>query len=118
MPDIFIDGMRVVYSDNVRNLGINMDVNLTFNAHVNEISAKVFARLRSLWTSHHILPHRTKLLSVKSLILPLITYCDSVYSSNLKAKSIRVLERAFAACIPGPEWLLKGASGAKQTKAL
>lgn len=76
-----------------------MDVNLSFDAHVNDISAKVFSRLRSLWPNNHLLPWQTRQMMVKSLIMPLFTYCDAVYSSNLKAKSIRVLERVFAACV-------------------
>lgn len=76
-----------------------MNTDLTYAAHANEISAKVFPRLRSFWPNHHILPLSTRLMLVKSLILPLFTYCHSVYTSNLKAKSIRVLERAFAACV-------------------
>lgn len=99
MPNIVIDGVTINYSDNVRNLGITMDANLMFNAHVIDVSAKVFSRLKSLWHNHHILSWQTRLMLVKSLILPLFTYCGSVYSSNLNAKSILVVERAFAACV-------------------
>lgn len=76
-----------------------MDANLSFDAQVNDISAKVFSRLRSLWPNNHLLPWQTRLMLIKSLIMPLFTYCDSVYSSNLKVKSIRVLEKVFAACV-------------------
>lgn len=35
---------------------------------------------------------------VKSLILPLITYCDSIYATNINAMTLRILERALNAC--------------------
>lgn len=99
MPNIVIHGVTVNYSDNVRNLGAIMDVNLSFGAHARDISAKVFSRLRSLWPNHYILSWQTRMMLVKSLILPLFTYCGSIYSTNLSATSIQVVERAFAACV-------------------
>lgn len=99
IPDIVIDGVKIEYSDNVRNLGATMDVNLSFSAHARDISAKVFSRLRSLWSNYNILSWQTRMMLVKSLILPLFTYCGSVYSTILSSKSIQVVERAFAACV-------------------
>lgn len=72
---------------------------MSFDAHVKEVSSKVFSRLRSLWPSYNTMSWKTRLMLLKSLILPVFTYCDSVYSTNLTAKSVRVLERAFSACI-------------------
>lgn len=95
---IVIDGTTVNFSNNVLNLGVTMDANLLFNSHVKQLSSKVFARLRSLWPSINILSWQTRLMLVKSLIIPLFTYCDSVYSTNLDADSVRVLTCAFSAC--------------------
>lgn len=99
LPTIAVNGTTVAYSDNVLNLGVNMDVNLLYHAHVKRLSSKVFSSLRSLWPNMSILTWRTRLMLVKSLIVPLFTYCDSVYATNLSAKSIRVLTSAFSSCI-------------------
>lgn len=99
LPNIVIDGTYITHSTNVLNLGVTMDVGLSFDAHVKQLSSKVFSRLRSLWPSHNVLSWQVKLMLIKSLIIPLFTYCDSVYSTNLNATSVRVLERAFSACI-------------------
>lgn len=55
VPNIVINGTTVNYSDSVVNLGLTMDVNFSYSAHVKEISSKVFSRLRSLWPNHSIL---------------------------------------------------------------
>lgn len=83
----------------MKNLGVTFDTNLSFSSHGREISSSVFARLRSLWPNYNILSWQTRLMLVKSLILPLFTYCDAVYSTNLNAVTVRVLERAFSACV-------------------
>lgn len=98
LPNIFIDGTAITFTETVKNLGVNMDTNLSFNAHARDLSSKVFSRLRSLWPNYSILSWQVRLMLFKSLILPLFMYCDSVYSTNLNAISVRVLERAFAAC--------------------
>lgn len=98
LPSISINGTIVTYADTVPNLGVTMDVNLSFNAHVKQLSSKVFSRLRSLWPNISMLSWQTRLMLIKSLIIPLFTYCDSVYSTNLNAKSIRVLTSAFSSC--------------------
>lgn len=99
IPNVQIGGTLVNYVQKVRNLGVTMDAKFSFSDHVNDLSSKVFSRLRSLWPNYFILSWQTRLTLVKTLILPLFTYCDTVYSTNLNAKSIRVIERAFAACV-------------------
>ena len=47
MPNVVLNG-TVPYSSNVLSLGLTIDGDLSFKAHANEISSKVFARLRSL----------------------------------------------------------------------
>lgn len=96
---IVVDGMVVDYLDEVSNLGVTMDTSLSFSAHAKQVSSKVFSRLRSLWPNYNVLSWRSRLMLIKSLIIPVFTYCDSVYSTNLNAASTRVLERAFSACV-------------------
>lgn len=68
-----------------------------------ELAARVFARLRCLLHIHivHIVLHpvRNRLNLLKSLILPLITYCDFVYAAALDSITRSAIVRAFNACV-------------------
>ena len=99
LPRILLGGVVIPYADKVLNLGLMMDKKMLFKDQVGEVCSKVFARLRSLWPNSHIFSQRTRLMLVKSLILPAFTYGDSVYSTNLSASSVRSLEGAFNACV-------------------
>lgn len=76
-----------------------MDRRLTFKDQVGQVCSNVFARLRSLWPNSHVFSQRTRLMLVKSLVMPAFSYCDSVYSTNLTASAVRSLEGAFNACV-------------------
>lgn len=45
------------------------------------------------------MPLHTRLMLVKSLAIPLFTYCDVVYTTNLDSKSKGIIDKAFAACV-------------------
>lgn len=47
----------------------------------------------------HLIPLRIRLNLVKSLLIPLFTYCDVVFGAGLDAVSKRLLIRAFNACV-------------------
>ena len=98
-PPVLLDGVEIPYSSVVLNLGLNIDKRLLFKEHVKELCSKVFFRLRSLWLNCHFFPLKTRLALVKSLIVPLFTYAESVYSTNLQAGDIHIVERAFSACV-------------------
>lgn len=72
---------------------------MLFKEHVKELCSKVFSRLRSLWPNCNFFPLKTRLSLIKSLIIPLFTYAESVYSTNLQAGDIQAIERAFSACV-------------------
>lgn len=99
LPRILLGGVVVPFAERVLNLGLMMDKEMMFKDQVGEVCSKVFARLRSLWPNSHIFSQRTRLMLVKSLVLPAFTYGDSIYSTNLSALSVRSLEGAFNACV-------------------
>ncbi|KAJ6635470.1 hypothetical protein Bhyg_14056 [Pseudolycoriella hygida] len=45
LPNVVIDGTTVTFTEAVKNPGVTMDVNMSFNAHVRDLSLKVFAIL-------------------------------------------------------------------------
>lgn len=76
-----------------------VDKRMIFNDQVEEVCRKVFSRLRSLWPSRPFFHLKTRLMLVKSLIVPAFTYGDCVYATNLRACDVKSLERAFSACV-------------------
>lgn len=98
-PPVLLNGVEIPYSSFVLNLGLSMDNRMLFKEHVKDLCSKVFFRLRSLWPNGNFFPLKARLALVKSLIVPLFTYADSVYSTNLQAGDIRAIERAFSACV-------------------
>ena len=76
-----------------------MDKKLSFKGQVNRICSKVFSRLRSLWPNSYLFPVKTRLMLVKTLVVPAFTYGECVYSTNLSVEDQKLLERAFSACI-------------------
>ena len=59
----------------------------------------MFASLRSLWRGASVTPKRTRLLLAKALIVPHFEYCCVVYSYDLRASDLTLLNRAFHATI-------------------
>lgn len=98
-PPVVLSGVQVPYSPEVLNLGLLMDRRMLFKEHVKGLCSKVFSRLRSLWPNSHIFSQKVRMALVKSLIIPLFTYGESVYSTNLQAGDVQAVERVFSACV-------------------
>lgn len=99
LPNVILNGVPIPYAERVLNLGLLMDRKLLFRDQVKEVCSKVYARLRSLWPNSHLFPLKTRLMLVRSLVVPAFTYGECVYSTNLRAVDVRSLERAFSACV-------------------
>lgn len=76
-PRIVLDGVVIPYMDEVLNLGVLMDKKLSFRGQVNEVCSKVFSRLRSLWPNGHLFSTKTRLVLVKTLIVPVSVFVSS-----------------------------------------
>lgn len=97
MPEIVVESTMLIAlrSSNFPNVH-KFGVTLTFDAHVNETSAK---KLRSLLPKSFILPRQMTL--VKSFIMPFFTYVPrlSVFGGESKILGHSVGESTFAACV-------------------
>lgn len=60
---------------------------------------KIYSGLRSAWPHFSYTPQLTRVLFVKSLLMPHLEYCSVVYSYGLSAVSRGLLDRAFAAMV-------------------
>ena len=92
LPDIIIDGQIIPYSKSVKNLGIIIDHNMSWDPQVSEVSRKMFASVGYLFRLRNFLPIPTKIVLAQSLLLPILDYADSCYL-DLKEEQLNKLER-------------------------
>lgn len=95
---VVLGNSRVSFSDSVKDLGLTITKDLSWNENANNTSAKVFAGLRSLWPHQRNLPLMSRVNLVKTLLMPLFCY-GSVVFSKLSASAEATLLRAFNGCI-------------------
>jgi hypothetical protein len=56
-----------------------MDCNMTWSAHINELSRRLNFSVHSLKRLQYFLPHRTKIILAQALLLPILDYADVCY---------------------------------------
>lgn len=96
-PKIKLSGMDIKRSTEVKNLGVWFDERLSWWKHVSHVCEQVYGSLRRLWLIAWALPFTTKLHLVRTLIVPIFSYCSTVYCS-LTTDIMKFLQAAFNAC--------------------
>jgi hypothetical protein len=79
IPRVTIDTVTIPYSDNIRNLGLHMNNNLTWHDHVCQVSNKINAILYQIKIHKHILSVDIKKSIISTLIFPHFDYCSLVF---------------------------------------
>jgi hypothetical protein len=77
---IFLGGNCIELHQKVKNLGLLMNCNLTWDDQVSKICRKVFFNLKRLWTMSHFTPLQTRHKLVTSLIVTQFLDCDAIFS--------------------------------------
>lgn len=95
---ITIEGVTIEPSSDVLNLGLIMSNSMSWMKHCNNIAAKVYSGLKSLWQHFYLTSRAIRLSLVKSLLIPHFTYCCPVFANNLDSHSKQTLQKAFKAC--------------------
>ena len=62
-------------------LGIDLDENLSWNSHIDNIIKKVSAGLEAIRRVRNLAPYQTLIMVYKALIHPYFDYCSSVWGS-------------------------------------
>ena len=75
LPQIVIRGHQVEFVSAVKNLGVTLTSNLSWNTHVSSIISRVHGDLKRLRFRDHFLSHSLKKQLVTALILPHFDYC-------------------------------------------
>ena len=79
--DLLLNDTKLTKENNHKHLGLTISNNMSWSSHINEILAKVEKRLSMMPRSKHILPRSCLDKLYKSMILPLLDYCDVIYDS-------------------------------------
>lgn len=97
-PNIIINNNTIGYVAKSKNLGIVFNERLTWDDHVSSICRRVFYALSSLNCTNALIPLQLRRKLVISLIVPVFTYGDVIFSCN-DAACNRKLEICFNACL-------------------
>ena len=98
LPQLSLNGAVIPFSTTVKDLGLLIDQNLTWQPHVNDVSRRIFSRIHSLKRLQNFIPLKTKVHLCQTLLLPLLDYGDVCYL-NITEHILNKLERLQNVCI-------------------
>ena len=98
LPPVCLDGVIIPYSKSVKDLGIILDQNMSWDSQLCDVSRKMFASLGSLKRLRNFLPIPTKIALANTLLLPILDYADPCYL-DLREEQLNKLERLQNVCI-------------------
>jgi hypothetical protein len=96
--ELFLGNEPIKYVKNVRSLGLIIDNQLTWDAHISNLVGEIYGVLSTLRTTQHLLSRRLKMHLVKTLIVSKILYCSSIYS-GCSNESWQKLKICFNDCV-------------------
>lgn len=88
-PTIYYGNSPIEFVEKAKNLGLWFNCTLDWDTHVCTVIGRIYSSLRNLSMSQHFTPVNTKLMLVRSLLIPTITYgCEifHCYNANTKRK--------------------------------
>ena len=91
-PSIHISNTEVKLSDQIKSLGVVMDSNLTFNAHITALCKARHFHLRSLRHIRRSLTDDMAILIAVALVQSRLDYCNSLFF-NMSGFNINKLQR-------------------------
>jgi hypothetical protein len=80
LPSVKIGDTIIPYSTKVKNLGVIMNCNLTWNEQASTVVSSVNFALSRLWCTANFTPTETRRKLVVALLLPKFQYCDILFS--------------------------------------
>jgi len=93
LPPITLGGVSLEYSRRVRNLGIILNENLTWDDHVAVVSRRVFGVIHKLYRCGKYFSTDTRKTLARALVLPHFEYGNIIYC-NLSFNLRKLLHRA------------------------
>ena len=99
---ILLDGSPLRTVSEFQYLGVLLDSNLSFKSHINSITSRAYGALCTLRKSQTYLLLKTRKLLYRSLVLPHLEYCPTVWDPCTKQLSERVQNRAMRTILGKP----------------
>ena len=87
---VLLKSDRIDISDSVTCLGVVIDQELSFAAHVRRLSSRCFYQLRQLRTIRHSLNEEAARTLVHAFVVTRLDYCNSILSGVTKARLTRL----------------------------
>ena len=84
LDPITIDGQIVGRETVVRNLGLHMDEELTFEFHINDLIKRAWGKLKTAWKCGKFLSAESKRIIVECYVLSQFNYLDVIWRSATK----------------------------------
>jgi len=97
LPPIKVDDTTIPYATKVKNLGVIMNCNLTWNDQISTVVSGVNGALSRLWCTANFTPTETRRKLAVALLLPKFQYCDILYSQSSEGNKDR-LNRCYNSC--------------------
>ena len=96
--DLSIDNQVIERVNQVKYLGMILDENLNFNAHIDYTIKKASSRLGAVRRARKFLDISTSLVLYKSLVLPYLDYGDTVFCTTSTHNLDRLQKLQNSAC--------------------
>ena len=93
-PPVSFMGEGLEYASYVKNLGVFMDQNLSWNLHLKRLSQRCFGILVGLAHAKHVLPHDLMPRLIDALVISHVRYCIQVYG-NCNAEMCCIIQKVF-----------------------
>lgn len=88
--EVYINESVIENVEKFKYLGVWLDPSLTWSSHIEKISSAVSKRNGLLRRLRNILPKKTLILLYKTLIIPQLDYCDTVWGNAAKTSLSRL----------------------------
>ncbi|KAG5895562.1 hypothetical protein JTB14_002925 [Gonioctena quinquepunctata] len=99
--DVELIGTKLIWDNDAQCPGLQIDINLNFNKHVNMICKKSFSALENLQEYENVLPSKTKLLVQKLQSYPQ-SYTRSILNNIQQESNTKKSELCYEICFqPG-----------------
>ena len=97
--DVVIGGVSVPIVEEARDLGIVLEPDLRFRRHVTLTLSSSYAKLKTIFSSRHLLDIKTKTLLCDSLVLSKFNYADVIYGPCLLKNDEKRIQRVQNSCL-------------------
>jgi Reverse transcriptase (RNA-dependent DNA polymerase) len=97
LPPVKVGDTIIPYSTKVKNLGVIMNCNLSWEDQISTVVSGVNGALSRLWCTADFIPIETRRKLVVALLLPKFQYCDLLYSQSSEGNKNR-LKRLYNSC--------------------